>query len=176
MAGVVADLPVREAQRGQAGCHVGLVAFSILGLLQSVVVGAEAVGLHDEAQGREVEVDSVSVYLGLRHWLRQVGLAGQGEKTPLEFGLRQTERVAGEDGAQWRDAPSLADRVEVAQQLFGSGAPARVIKVVGRLVTAIPSLRMISCGFKSRRWMLILRCLRLTSDGTVTSMPQLCLS
>ncbi len=67
----MADLVVREAQLGEAGCSVGLVSFAVGGLLDGVEVGAEAVCLDDEAEGGKPEVDPVAVDVVLGEWGRQ---------------------------------------------------------------------------------------------------------
>jgi hypothetical protein len=60
--GLERDLLVREAQAREPGGGVGLVAKAIARLLCRRSVISEAVGLHDEAQIRPVEIDLEAVH------------------------------------------------------------------------------------------------------------------
>ena len=57
VAGVVANLPVSEPQRGQARRDVSLVADMVFRLLAGSPVVAQSVGLDDEPQVWPVEID-----------------------------------------------------------------------------------------------------------------------
>jgi len=72
VSGLEADLSAGEAQRRQTGSGVGLIAQAVPRLLGTGAVVAKAVGLHDEAEARPVEVDAIAV----DH------LAGQGRRQP----------------------------------------------------------------------------------------------
>ena len=65
MRGVVFDLHAREAQGGQAGEEVVVVALAIGGLRGRGAVVAEAVGFDDEVELGPVEVDAVAIDVGL---------------------------------------------------------------------------------------------------------------
>ena len=69
-----------EAQRGEAGEGVRMVAERVLRLLGRRAMEAEAVGFHDEFQLGPVEVDAVAVQPGLRLWPRKAALRAIGTK------------------------------------------------------------------------------------------------
>ena len=80
------DLTVGEAKRRQTGARMCVVAPLVFGLLEGSAVVAQAVGLDHEAEVGPVEVDPVSIQLGLCQWDRQARFEDELEKEPLELG------------------------------------------------------------------------------------------
>ena len=102
---VVADLPVRESQRGKAGHRVGLIAKAVLSLLGGGSVVAEAVGLDDQAEGGPIEVDAETIDSLLCEGWAKTCPADDSQKTPLELRVGEHELATIEDFTQRTHPP-----------------------------------------------------------------------
>jgi hypothetical protein len=82
-------------------------------------VEAEAVGLHDDPELAEVEVDAAAVEMNLRLRSWKPRPARDGHEALLELGLGADVGVAVEELSQWPDAGLRAECLECGAQLLG---------------------------------------------------------
>src|SRR5436190_3991878 len=83
---------------------MGLVADAIARLLGRCSVIAKAIGLHDEAEFRPVEVDLEPAHARLRPRLGQPHSARNRQESPLELGVRERGCHLVEESAQRANA------------------------------------------------------------------------
>jgi hypothetical protein len=110
---------VGEAQAGEAGGGVGLVAFGVAGLSGGRAVVAQAVGLDHEAKLGPVEVHFEAVDYLFGPWERQSHLPDHREKEAFELLLSEHEGVFVEQEAQRSDSRLARVGIERQAQVVG---------------------------------------------------------
>jgi hypothetical protein len=100
MLGLVAHLLVSEAELGETGGGVGLVAEPVPSLLGRGAVVAKPVGLDDQAELRPVEVDFELVHPLAGKRDGQSGAGGDREESTFELLLGETKGAPVEDAAK----------------------------------------------------------------------------
>ncbi|HEX3323663.1 MAG TPA: hypothetical protein VHR65_00790 [Solirubrobacterales bacterium] len=114
----VAHLPVSEAERGEAGGKMSLVANSVTDLLSRRAVIAKPVGLDHEPQVRPVEVDPESIHVLPSQGHGQSSIGNERQEATLQLRVGQTKGAAAEELPHAGYARPAREVVERKSQRF----------------------------------------------------------